>query len=208
MVEKSWRPLLEAASGDVRRLDHVVRFSSIPVVFPETVSAHSFWVSLYAIMIHRHLEGDRVLDAPVLLAAVTHDVAEAKCGDLVRTFKYSTPDLKAAVKKAENLMVSSFPPEITSLMREGHGLTPPEASYVDDVVKAADFMSLYEYMWRERLRGNAEIEPFFQRMIADLKAMGEALREESINPGALPHLNPLSSLYHEMANTFSSRMTA
>lgn len=48
-----WKPLLEAASSDVRRLDYVIRYSSIPVSVPEAVSTHMFWVALYAMMVHR-----------------------------------------------------------------------------------------------------------------------------------------------------------
>lgn len=212
---QDWKPLLEAASSDIRRLDYVTRYSSIPVTVPENDSTHMYWVSVYSMMIHRRLVGPKELDALIMQHALTHDALECLSGDIVRTFKYSSEEFRQAINQAELGLASSLPVEIRSLLDEVHqgidsfGHTHHwKGQYVKDVVKAADFMSLYQYMWRERRRGNVEVEQFFGRMIADLKAMGKKLADKAgPGDGGLTYLRSLGSLYESMAEGFAQRFT-
>lgn len=208
-----WKPLLEAASSDIRRLDYVTRYSSIPVTVPENDSTHMYWVSIYSMMVHRRLNGPKELDALVMQHALTHDALECLSGDIVRTFKYSSEEFRAAVNKAEEGLASSLPVEVRSLIDEAQYLLKVkvqggEGEYVKDVVKAADFMSLYQYMWREKKRGNSEIDPFFGRMIDDLKVMAEKLRGRADpKSDGTTYLRSLASLYGHMAEGFAQRFT-
>lgn len=210
-----WKPLLEAASSDIRRLDYVTRYSSIPVTVPENDSTHMYWVSVYSMMVHRKLVGPKELDALIMQHALTHDALECLSGDIVRTFKYSSREFRAAVNKAEQGLASSLPVEVRSLLDEvqlhitsfGHS-HHWKGDYVKDVVKAADFMSLYQYMWREKKRGNSEIDPFFGRMIEDLKGMAKKLNDGAgIEPRDFDHRPSLASLYESMAEGFAQRFT-
>lgn len=164
--------LIDVASGDIRRLNAVQRYSSIPVVAFENTAEHSYWVSLYAVMIHVAIYPkfkDDKITAAIAIRALLHDMTDAIAGDVVRTFKYSTPEFRDAVHKAEESMVKELPSSITSLydMKSNEG----DRRYVDAIVKAADFLSLYQYMRREVMRQNKEIIPFFKRMIKDLDEM-------------------------------------
>lgn len=168
MSGKSWCSLIEATSDDIRRLSAVDRFSSIPVSVKETVAEHSFWVTLYAAAIYRFLESPDHLYGPLLLRAVTHDLEECISGDIVRPLKYSTPELKEEVDRASEMLLNRMvPEEILDLRKE---LVPPgeDWDYINCVVKAADWLSLFQYMRREAARGNREIIPFYNRMIRDL----------------------------------------
>jgi 5'-deoxynucleotidase YfbR-like HD superfamily hydrolase len=209
---QDWEPLLEAASSDIRRLDYVVRYSSIPVTVPENDSTHMYWVSIYSMMVHRRLNGPREYDALVMLHALTHDALECLSGDIVRTFKYSSEEFRSAVNKAEKGLADTLPKEVGSLLDEvqnGFDLNDALAHYTQDVVKAADFMSLYQYMWREKKRGNSEIDPFFGRMIEDLKGMSKRLRDRAgPGDGGLTYLRSLAALYESMAEGFAQRFTA
>jgi len=181
-----WTNLLTAGTHDARRLDSVVRFSSIPVTFSETTAAHSFWVSLYSLMVWQVLQSTpwrRIAPTleEVLHHAVTHDVAESVTGDVVRTLKYSSPGMKKAVDEAETLLVSQLlPHEVKRALPRN---VSPEAKAI---VKAADFLSLWQFMRREAARHNLEILPYYLRMIRDL-------REQSASVPAF-----LSGLYVEM----------
>lgn len=204
----NWNEVLDAASGDVRRLSYVTRFSSIPVTIPENVSDHSFYVTLYSVLIHNHLDEDNVwhksLLAPIMLHAVTHDISESVTGDLVRTFKYSSPEFKNAVNMAEQNMLSCFPLKISELYNMWEHAAGDRKRYVKAVVKAADFMSLHQYMVREVARGNQEIGPFFERMISDLRQEGYNIKSDPDSKIA-----SLSGLYMMMSNTTSfGRRTA
>lgn len=175
MSGKSWYSLIEATSDDVRRLSAVDRFSSIPVSVKENVAEHSFWVTLYTAAIHRFLDSPDHLYGPLLLRAVTHDLEECVSGDVVLPLKYSTPELKEEVDRASELLLHRMvPPEIRELRRE---LVPPgeDWDYINCVVKAADWLSLFQYMRREASRGNREIIPFYNRMVRDFaEAAGHA----------------------------------
>jgi 5'-deoxynucleotidase YfbR-like HD superfamily hydrolase len=174
-MSKVWEEVLEAASGDMRRLSYVDRFASIPVTIKENVAEHSYWVAVYSLMIHRAASPTDFHIAPILSYALVHDLVECVSGDLVRTFKYSTPKLKEAVDEAEGLLSDGFDPRLKDLMELPWTLVQSngDLKYVKAVVKAADFVSLHQYMVREVNRGNREIGPFFQRMQRDLLAEGE-----------------------------------
>ena len=207
---QDWKPLLEAASSDIRRLDYVVRYSSIPVTVPENDSTHMYWVSVYSMMVHRRLRGPRECDALIMQHALTHDALECLSGDIVRTFKYSSEEFRSAVNKAEKGLADTLPTEVRSLLDEvqnGFSLNETMAHYVQDVVKAADFMSLYQYMWREKKRGNSEIDPFFGRMIADLKSAAVGHRSASGLLEDTEYRSSLAALYESMAEGFAQRFT-
>jgi len=172
--------VIRASTGDVRRLSSVWRFSSIPVAVQENVAEHSYWVAIYAAMIHLEILPDRDMLGKVVLASLIHDLEECVTGDVVRVFKYSTPELKAEVDRAEALLSERLDPEVKAVsktIRSFTGLTGSVETkwdrYTKAVVKAADFLSLFQYMRREAARGNMEIIPFYNRMVSDLSEMAE-----------------------------------
>jgi 5'-deoxynucleotidase YfbR-like HD superfamily hydrolase len=196
-----WESMLDAISGDVIRLDYVTRFSSIPATIKETVSTHSYWVTVYSAMIHNTLcpEDNETLLA-CLMAAIVHDIPEGVSGDFVRPFKYSTKALKTALDEAELKVIDEFDPEIKALFSLSESLIKPEKKdYVKRVVKAADFISLYQFMRREWLRGNREIKPFYEKMIFDLHSMGLDLENRKTEEFCVE----LSDLYFQLTQSAS-----
>lgn len=167
-----WKETFQNIS-DYQRLDYVIRYSSVPVTTRENVSAHSYWVCLYSTLIFNELRPqDRRLLAPLLVSAMMHDFVEGHTGDFVRTFKYSLPELKDAIDKAEELEIEKYPKQIKDL----YGMAEDQTSLSDRkvikaIIKAADFMSLYSYMRKEFLRGNREIKPFYELMMRDFLKM-------------------------------------
>ncbi len=169
-----WGSLLDDGTHDVRRLDSVVRFSGIPVTFAETTAAHSYWVSFFSLLIHGFLRetGDLLDDlelAGVLQHAITHDLGECVTGDVVRTLKYATPEMKREVDRAEAKLMADLLP--TRVLRTSKMATTTASV----IVKAADFMSLWQFMRREAARGNMEIIPYYSRMVADLEAASKSV---------------------------------
>jgi len=169
-----WEEFIVAAH-ECQRLDYTLRYSTIPIVVSESVSTHSYWVAVYAAMIHTALNPD---DTDTLAACVTqaiiHDIIEGiGSGDIVRTFKYRTKKLKEAIDEAEIQVMEESPPSLKRLFSVVNSLYEKtgKADYVKSVVKAADFMSLHNFMIREVERGNREITPFYKRMIQDLRDM-------------------------------------
>lgn len=196
MESNVWQGVLEAASGDGRRLSYVDRYASIPVLIKENVAEHSYWVAQYSLLIHRACGAPDALIGPVLSYALVHDFVECVSGDLVRTFKYSTEELKRAVDDAEEKLAEGFPAEVKDLMRLPWALATEaeDAAYVKAVVKAADFVSLHQYMVREVNRGNREIAPFYERMKKDLTSQGARFGESKD-----PRIASIKSLFDLMA---------
>ncbi len=165
-----WGALLDASTHDVRRLDSVIRFSSIPVTFSESTASHSFWVTLYSLMIWQSLAESAPQEVPpleeVLRHAVTHDLPEMIAGDVVRTLKYSTPEMKREVDRAELILVEKLVPHQVKRTMMDTPISPD----VLTIVKAADFLSLWQFMRREAARKNLEIMPYYVRMMKDLVA--------------------------------------
>ncbi len=199
-----WTGLLDEVRGDISRLDYVTRYSSIPTRTKETVSQHSFWVGLYAVMIHRMLRDTYVgiyawesVEYQILKYALVHDVGESVTGDVVRPFKYATPEMKRAADEAEDILTQRLMPDVVKQiigeLDDPRNTTYSE--YVKDVIKAADFLCVYVFMNREFLHGNQEIEPFRKRMVADMTAMAAKL---GLSPGA--HVKEISRLYTLMAS--------
>lgn len=172
---RGWEGLVRASTNDIRRLTAVWRYSSIPVAVRENVAEHSYWVALYAAMIHLELCPDRSALGTVVLMSLVHDQAECVTGDVVRVFKYATQGLKAEVDRAEAILSARLEPEVRGLADVVGSLAGPPGGpwnrYMKAVVKAADFMSLFQYMRREAARGNLEIIPFYNRMVSDLDEM-------------------------------------
>jgi 5'-deoxynucleotidase YfbR-like HD superfamily hydrolase len=138
------------------------------------------------------------LIGPISTHAITHDSSESISGDVVRPFKYSSKELKLAIDNAESIIKARLPSNIQKLM-DCHEIIlktlgrPEEAKYVEDVVKAGDFLSLWMFMRREMMRGNREIFPFVDAMVVDLRSMADKFHEST------PSNDYFSSLYLALA---------
>lgn len=173
MKRPDWDNVIDTCSGDVRRLSYSDRYTTIPVTCRENVAEHSYWVALYALFIHRELGEPEELTGLILAYALIHDLVECRSGDLVRTFKYLTPELKSAVSNAEGIIERGMPDLIRAEFSAIEMISDlKQRAYVKAVVKTADFISLHQYLIRELNRGNVEIQPFIIRMQNDLIAIG------------------------------------
>ncbi len=176
---KTWEQLINTAVQDIRRLDYVYRYTTIPIVVQESTSTHSYWVAIYSIMIHFHIHPDDKDIGCLLLNALIHDLPECISSDVVRTFKYSTPELKQEIDRAEKLLLSKFPYNINFLFQF---CQDNKNKYIEAVTKAADFLSLFQYIRREIMRNNMEIYPFYIKMISDIssKTSGEIINKFNV----------------------------
>lgn len=175
--DTTWDSVVRASSGSVRRGSSVWRYSSIPVSQYENIIEHTGYVAIFGAMIGRKLGVSSDVLGAVAMKALVHDLDECVTGDVVRTFKYSSPEFKTAVDEASKKMVATaLDLEVRDLLvvAERIGKATRKAQLVKDIVKAADFMSLYQYVRREAARHNFEMIPYYKRMIEDLDLMAEA----------------------------------
>lgn len=93
--------LTELLAGDTRQMSSVIRYSSIPHGRGENVAEHSFYVAFYCLLIARDLlaQGFKIDMERLLTCAIIHDLDEAVTGDIIRTVKYSSPELKHLLER-------------------------------------------------------------------------------------------------------------
>jgi 5'-deoxynucleotidase YfbR-like HD superfamily hydrolase len=149
-------------------------------------------------MIHQSIDpDDTVTLSACVIQALIHDTPEGEIGDFVRTFKYRTKDLKKAIDSAESTIIEEFGPSLKAIYKISSLLTKKcDAKYVQSVVKAADFMSLHNFMIREMTRNNHEIVPFYDRMTDDLEAMSNSNSDVTFKTGGVD-FKP-SQFYNEL----------
>lgn len=172
--DTAWDSVVRASSGSVRRGSSVWRYSSIPVSQYENIIEHTGYVAIFGAMIGRKLGVSNDVLGAVAMKALVHDLDECVTGDVVRTFKYSSPEFKTAVDEASKKMAATaLDLEVRDLLvvTEKMGKATRKAQLVKDIVKAADFMSLYQYVRREAARHNFEMIPYYKRMVQDLDLM-------------------------------------
>lgn len=149
-------------SGDVTRIRYVVRFPNCRRTHPESVAEHSYFTALFAMLIGRTLAVSEATIGLILQKALIHDVEEAISADLPRPFKYSSPELKAAMDMAAGL---AFKQATHNLIENEEGLKLEElwhnakgGGVAGKIVAFADFLSVLSYLVLEAETGNKTIK--------------------------------------------------
>ena len=118
------------------------RFHTADTLMPQTVAEHTFGVAMFCQLI------DPGCRKEVILAALTHDLAEHQIGDVSSPTKRAYPELKAFMDRAENDWLNMF------------GLNYPEKLTEEEkrTLKYADIMDGMAFCIRERGFGNRSIQ--------------------------------------------------
>lgn len=96
--------LAKAVHGRLRRMHHIARYSSIPVVKQELVSTHSWQMAMLGLLIAYDLNTGEPHTADageVVKKCVVHDLSEAMSGDIIRTYKHGTRLMEKACQAAD-----------------------------------------------------------------------------------------------------------
>lgn len=201
-MTKDWKPYI-SSTAIFQGLDYAWRYNTIPASFRENTSTHLFWVTHYVTLLQLEIDPtDHESLSTAVFGASLHDLAEGFTGDIVRTFKYVTPELKQEIDRAEKIMINRLP-KAAKLMFETFDsmiekLGPGGKEYIETLIKVADFVAVYRFMTREYERGNREIMPFYSRMIGDLDMMVSSSQVVTSHKGA--HFDP-SEVYRCMHDT-------
>lgn len=117
------------------------RYHTEDVLHPQNVAEHSWGVAMLVVMI------DPAASKEVLLAALSHDVAEHIVGDVPAPSKRANPALKATLDTLEGSLLAGA----------GLGFADGLTDYEKSVVKAADIIDGMMFCVNERRRGNKDI---------------------------------------------------
>jgi len=183
-------------------LRHVIRFQRFPIMWPQSVAEHSFYVGVLAGMFAERLRSlGHSVDERVVLWALWHDAAEAITGD--------TPhDIKRKLGEAFDVLEIEAEERLARLSRVYEAFPAPMPDSLEaTLIKCADWVELLLYTATERRAGNYQLEIADQRIWTQMdtrlrermEALGvgawyaelcQILRAETTPGGAVQHYPP------------------
>lgn len=147
--------------GEINKLSNINRFSSIPVIRYENVAEHSYYVSIYSLLVGLDLiqAGANVALSSLLTKSLVHDIDESISGDFLRSFKYSDIELVKIIKKnCERLTLSIFNKySETPDKLYKHWLADKDASLEGCIVRIVDLLAVSIYCKSEINKGNKNL---------------------------------------------------
>lgn len=156
--------------GTLTRMHRVQRYSSVPVLRPENVAEHSWQVAMICYAIGTDVNARSVVSIDIgalLVKALTHDVSEALSGDIIRSFKHSSPALKKAIEDADAINMAKLRTEIGQPVGQDLYVAWSEAkddTLEGDIVGLADLLCVVSYCIEEYALGNRRILFIAERM--------------------------------------------
>lgn len=155
---------LKTVKTKLHNLSHTYRYSGFKVLVQESVSDHicSMMAMAHEIVFSLNeylmsIYGDKFTPVDikdVVYRISIHDYDEALCLDIPRNFKYSSKELKDAIEKAtDNLMSKEFTPELMKQVKNAKSVGTIEGL----IVKILDSAQAGCYMISEIMLGNQYI---------------------------------------------------
>jgi len=127
-------------------LEHTKRYSMKPVIQPESVATHSFFVALGVMLMAEEYEFDVNLAVKIALA---HDLPEMEISDVNHLVKKNFPEVAKALEAAEEKIVESMPETVARYCQMYHEDTPEAL-----VVHYCDALQCLQYADNEIKMGN------------------------------------------------------
>lgn len=197
-------------AGRLNSLRYVPRFSTFPMLHPESTAEHSYFVAFYALQIGFWAchHGTDINLEDVMGRALLHDVEEASTGDVIAPYKHSNPTLEQTLHDASKAVVQDmferlwpksgdFGMLLTQVWKSAKDKTPEGA-----VVALADYLSSVQAAIQEVLMGNQiflQRLPKFANELRDFHAMPHMeflfpLIDDAIEVISLVTVTPLSEV--------------
>jgi 5'-deoxynucleotidase YfbR-like HD superfamily hydrolase len=158
--------IVELITGNVRPLSHIRRFSSFPVTRPENVAEHTFYVAWYSWVIALDFEANgRAVDiADLLQKALAHDISEAVSGDIIRSYKHSSPQILEAMELADSANVEELLGRLDLEEQAGDQVgwcyrNAKNRSFEGAIIEFADMLCVVAYCLEEISSGNSHMRP-------------------------------------------------
>ncbi len=161
-------PVLDDFYQSSFSLEHTTRYSMKPVIRPETVASHSFFVALGVMLLAREYEFSV---GRAVKIALCHDLAEMQISDVNHVVKRTYPDLAKVLKEVERDVVDNFPDEVRH-----YCIAENDGSVEALVVKFADAWQCHQYAAGEIALGNrGYMQEVFDRSAERMNDMRETL---------------------------------
>lgn len=160
-----------------RNLAHVKRFNNRPLLFPESVAEHSFYVAHFTQLICWLLEKKKVgVDTKKAISmALIHDSEEGFSGDILNPFKHFNEKIASAIREVNEetigLMFEDLPKEISKDLIDLWHEEQKRESIESQVVKLADSLSLLSKCFEEIEAGNSNFHEIYRKEIKAITSL-------------------------------------
>lgn len=157
-----------------RNLAHVKRFNNRPLLFPESVAEHSFYVAHYTQLICWLLNQKKVkVDTEKAVSmALIHDSEEGFSGDILNPFKHFNHRISRAIAEVNEetvgLMFEELPKELSKHLIDLWHEEQRRESIESQVVKLADSLSLISKCFEEIEAGNSNFHEIYRREMRNI----------------------------------------
>ncbi|MCH8048533.1 HD domain-containing protein [Patescibacteria group bacterium] len=154
-----------------RGLAHVMRFSSTPQHFPESVAEHSFYTAYYVSLLCDLLAkvDIQINREKAITMALIHDTEEMFSGDILNPFKHYSNEVKEAIQRVNEEVIPQMYEGLPDDMKEKYiGLWNEESqgeSTEAQLVKIADRLSLLSKCAEEVKVGNGFFKKIYESQL-------------------------------------------
>ncbi len=160
-----------------RNLAHVRRFNNRPLLFPESVAEHSFYVAHFTQIICWLLSQKKIeVDAQKAISmALIHDSEEGFSGDILNPFKHFNEKIASAIGEVNEetigLMFEEVPKKLSSDLIDLWHEEQKRDSIESQIVKLADSLSLVSKCFEEIESGNSNFHEIYRREIKKISSL-------------------------------------
>jgi len=174
LPENTFKDVVDFITGFSRRLCHIDRFNTRPVIRKENVADHSFYVVLFSSILSEiaELNNIKINKYEVLLKAVLHDIEESISGDISKALKKDSKFKNLYLSVSElsvKRILSPLPLPISTRFLDNW--KNKNASTENLIVKIADELSGIVYAREEIIMGNSYFEHIYFNYMHRLESL-------------------------------------
>lgn len=143
--------LTEKGRNMLQTMSTLIRYNNKVHFHQENVAEHSYYVSLYTMLICKELRLAHPTTYVAMKMALIHDVHEVLISDIPHNVKKMLPEINDACKKFEEVFnMQNFGEEVNEFVN----LNKKEQNIINLVVNIADVLSVLQYAGHEIDREN------------------------------------------------------
>lgn len=136
------------------KLKNLIRYNHRVRIKDESVAEHSYFVSLFTILICHKLQVNDGETLNALTYALIHDIPEIEISDIPHSVKSLNPELKRIIFDLEYDAIKKILPSFTDILFKCES---GQMERVKAIVDLADVLSVLQYCALERRLGNTTL---------------------------------------------------
>ena len=136
---------------EIYRLKNLIRYNHKTRLKDENVAEHSFFVSIFSLMLCKQLKLNDNITFTCLVKALLHDMPEINLNDITHDVK-DILNLHSLLKQYEDKYFNNIFPDFATLMNDN------SENIINLIVKYADTMSVLQYSINEKQLGNTTFD--------------------------------------------------